>query len=352
MEKEICISKDEIMENLIAEGRKQKELHRRASVIRDKNVSRNIYFRGLIEFSNICKNDCYYCGIRKSNNKTIRYCMPREEILKAVEFCNEADYGSIVLQSGERRDKNFINSVVDTVREIKNRYPKIRITLCVGEQNKKTYQRFFDAGAHRYLLRIETSNKEHYKRLHPKEMSFENRKKCLKILKEIGFQVGTGVMVGAPFQTVENLADDLLFFKKIDVDMVGMGPFIPSDQVPLNYQGYNQERNLNLSLNMIAVLRLLMPDINIASTTALQALNPIGRELGLKAGANIIMPIVTPTRYRKNYLLYQGKPCINESSKDCLNCITNRIKSIDLNTAFGKWGDSLHFFKRVKNDSN
>jgi biotin synthase len=173
-------------------------------------------------------------------------------------------------------------------------------------------------------------------------MSFDNRLRCLKDLKKIGYQVGTGVMIGSPYQTVEMLANDLLFFKKIDVDMVGMGPFIPSKDAPLN----DGEGNLDLGLNMIAALRLMMPKINIASTTALQAINPIGRELGLKAGANVIMPIVTPTKYREEYQLYEGKPCIEESSEDCLNCITNRIKSVGLKPAFGEWGDSKHFFER------
>ncbi len=345
MEKEIYTF-NKIVKLLKAKGKDQQELHKKATLVRDKVVSRNVYFRGIIEFSNICQNDCLYCGIRKSNKQLKRYSMSKKEIMDSVKFCNKVKYGSIVLQSGELRTKKFTDFVVDIVSSIKQRFPKIGITLCVGEQSKRAYERFFEAGAHRYLLRIETSDEKHYGKLHPENMSFKKRKKCLEYLKEIGYQVGTGVMIGSPFQTIENLANDLLFFKEIDIDMVGMGPFIPSERAPLNNSGNDAEKNLNLGLNMIATLRLLMPDINIASTTALQAINTIGRELGLKAGANIIMPIVTPTKYRKDYQLYRNKPCIDESLEDCLNCVTNRIKSVGLKPAFGKWGDSKHFFKR------
>lgn len=337
---------DDIVENLKAEGRTQQELHRKAALVRDKTVSTNVYFRGIIEFSNICQNDCLYCGIRRSNNRLKRYWMGKEEILNCVEFCNKANYRSIVLQSGEQRAKKFTDFVVDAVSTIKEEYPKIGITLCVGEQSKQVYNKFFEAGAHRYLLRIETSTEQHYSKLHPKSMSLKKRKGCLKHLRDIGYQVGTGVMIGSPYQKIENLADDLLFFKEMDVDMVGMGPYIPCQYAPINDEGHNKKTNLNLGLNMIATLRLMMPGINIASTTALQAINPIGRELGLKAGANIIMPIVTPTQYRENYQLYKNKPCINESSEDCLNCITSRIKSTGLRPAFGELGDSKHFLKR------
>ena len=349
MEKEI-FTFDKIIKLLESKGKSQEELHKRASFIRDKNISKNVYFRGIIEFSNICGNDCFYCGIRKSNDNIKRYSMTKKEIMGCVEFCNNANYGSVVLQSGELKSKEFIDFVEKTIIEIKKN-PNIGVTLCVGEQNKKTYKRFFEAGAHRYLLRIETSDKEHYEKLHPKQMSYDNRRKCLKNLKDIGYQVGTGVMIGSPLQKIENLAKDLLFFKEIDIDMVGMGPYIPSSKSMIDGFEFNSERNLNLGLNMIAVLRLMMPDINIATTTALQAINPIGRELGLKAGANVIMPIVTPTKYRENYQLYKDKPCIEESSKDCMFCVTKRIKSTGLNPAFGDWGDSKHFLKKVKNDS-
>jgi biotin synthase len=335
MENETYIS--ELLEQLNAKGEEQKSLHKKAAEIRDKTVKNKVYFRGLIEFSNICDNDCGYCGISKSKDVK-RYKMTKQEILDSAKFCNDVNYGSIVLQSGERQDYKFIDFVEDVVKQIKEKFPKLGITLCVGEQTKEIFQRFFDAGAHRYLLRIETSDKKHYERLHPANMSFDTRKQCLKDLKDIGFQVGTGVMINSPFQTIENLAKDLLFFKEIDVDMVGMGPYLRKDV----------NADLDLSLNMIAALRILMPNINIASTTALQVLNPIGRELGLKAGANIIMPITTPTKYRNQYLLYDDKPCINETSEECLGCITQRIKSTGLTPAFGEWGDSLNYANRQR----
>ncbi len=350
MEKEIFTFR-QAAELLQARGKKQKELHKRAAMLRDKIVSNNVYFRGIIEFSNICNNDCLYCGIRRSNDGLRRYSMTKEEILDCAGFCDDAGYGSVVLQSGELRSEEFTDFVEDIIVKIKKRYPKIGITLSVGEQDKETYKRFFKAGAHRYLLRIETSDETHYSKLHPQEMHFADRKKCLQDLKDIGYQVGTGVMIGSPFQKIENLVRDLFFFKKMDVDMVGMGPYLPFPDTPLDSSGYDPERNLSLGLNMIAVLRLMMPDINIASTTALQAINPVGREMGLRAGANIIMPIVTPTRYRKNYQLYNNKPCIDESSEDCMVCITGRIKSAGLNPLFGEWGDSLHYFRRIKDGS-
>lgn len=335
---------ERIVELLNLRGEQQKDLHRKAALIRKNIILDNVYFRGIIEFSNSCVNDCSYCGIRKSKNVK-RYFMSKREILDCVDFCDKSGYGGVVLQSGEIQTEKFTDFIIDILKEIKKEYPKIGITLCVGEQTKEIYKKFFEAGTHRYLLRIETSNEQHYNKLHPKEMSFQNRKKCLKDLKNIGFQVGTGVMIGSPFQGVEDLANDLLFFKEIDVDMVGMGPYIPYD---LSEES-DGKRNFNLGLNMIAVLRLMMPDVNIASTTALQAISPIGRELGLKAGANIIMPIVTPTKYRKDYMLYKDKPCINESSDECLNCVTNRVKSVGLMPKFGEWGDSKHYFRRIKN---
>lgn len=355
--KETSISKEKIIEYLKASGKKQIELHKKADKIRNAFVSDKVYFRGLIEFSNACEKDCFYCGIRKSNNKVKRYSMNKKEILECIKWCDKVKYGSIVLQSGELQNKKFSDFVIEIIEESKKRCPKIGITLCVGEQTKKTFEKFFEAGAHRYLLRIESSDKNHYNKLHPKKMSFNKRKKCLSELKEIGFQVGTGVMIGSPYQTTENLAKDLLFFKEIDADMIGMGPYVHNPFTPLGKQFKEKENSsmkefrFNLSLNTIAVLRILMKDINIAATTALQALKPNGRELGLKAGANIIMPIVTPQKYRNYYKLYEDKPCVNETSNECLNCITKRIESINLEPEFGKWGDSKHFFKRVKENA-
>lgn len=348
MEKETYIfsmDKKEIINLLQVRGKEQKQLHAKAARIRQEHVTDNVYFRGLIEFSNICMNDCYYCGIRKSNRTITRYTLSEKEILSCVDFCNTAGYSSVVLQSGERENQSFIDYITHISQTIHQKYPEMAITLCIGELHNESYQQLFDAGVERYLLRIETTNENHYKKLHPEEMSFKNRINCLTTLKKIGFQVGTGVMIGSPYQTLQNLAEDILFMKEFAIDMVGMGPYIPHQEALISAT-IDKEESIQLSLNMIAVLRILMPDINIAATTALQALNPVGRELGLKAGANVIMPLITPEKYRQSYKLYEGKPCLDESDGQCLTCITSRIQNIGLVPAFNKRGDSLHFKKR------
>lgn len=320
-----------------------------------ENVGEKVYLRGLIEFSNNCINDCFYCGIRKSNQNIKRYTLSKEEILESALWAAENGYGSIVLQSGERNDEKFINQLVDIIKEIKDKtisdtLPKgLGITLCIGEQSYNTYRRLYEAGAHRYLLRIETSNPELYRKLHPLTQSYEKRVESLHLIKEAGFQLGTGVMIGIPEQTIEDLANDLEFFKEIDADMIGMGPFIVhSDTI---YKEMTEEYNAKkreiyqLSLLMIACARIYLKDVNIASTTALQALYPVGREMGLLFGANVIMPLLTPTYVRSQYQLYNGKPCIDEFSTDCYDCIINRIKSINRPIAYNEWGDSPHYKK-------
>lgn len=307
----------------------------------------NVYFRGLVEFSNICSSDCYYCGIRKSNSQVERYLISKEEIVECALWCAKQGYGSIVLQSGERQDKKFTDFVTDAVRSIKKatrseRLPQgLGITLCVGEQSREVYQDFFDAGAHRYLLRIEASDKELFSFIHPSNQSFDSRESCLRILKEIGYLVGTGVMIGLPGQSLEHLADDILFFKKAGVDMIGMGPFIVHEQTP--FSTYKDETRLETNflntLKMIAVTRLVLKDVNIAATTALQAIQHDGREQGLKFGANVVMPQITPEKFRKQYLLYAGKPCIDENAELCKACLTRRIQSVGRSVAVDIWGD-------------
>lgn len=307
----------------------------------------DVYFRGLVEFSNICSSDCYYCGIRKSNDQVKRYLMSKEEIIECALWCAQQGYGSIVLQSGERQDKKFTDFVTDAVRNIKKvttseRLPQgIGITLCVGEQSREVYQNFFEAGAHRYLLRIEASDKELFSSIHPPAQSYDSRKSCLQILKEVGYLVGTGVMIGLPGQSLEHLADDILFFKKTGVDMIGMGPFIVHEQTPFStyINEIQLESNFLITLKMIAVTRLILKDVNIASTTALQAIKPDGREQGLKFGANVVMPQITPGKFRKQYLLYAGKPCIEENAELCKACLTRRIQAVDRSVAIDIWGD-------------
>ncbi|RUT78652.1 [FeFe] hydrogenase H-cluster radical SAM maturase HydE [Ancylomarina longa] len=342
----------DIVQLLKSSKEDEKILFTKSSEIKLKYIGKYVYFRGLIEFSNLCKKDCLYCGIRAGNQNVNRYDIANEQILKAAKFAYDNKYGSLVLQSGERSDKIFVDRISELLKEIKSlSNNELGITISLGEQSEETYQKWFDCGAHRYLLRIESSNKELYQKIHPnnKDHSFEKRMSCLKNLQKIGYQTGTGVMIGLPFQTYEDLANDLLFMKEFDIDMVGMGPFIEHSETPL-YQYKDQLMNLNdrfrLTLRMIAVLRIMMKDINIASATALQAIDPLGREKALRIGANIIMPNITPTAERANYLLYQNKPCIDEGADDCTNCMEARINMADGEIGYRQWGDSLHFGKR------
>ena len=332
------------------------KLRAAAEAVLLKNCGETISFRGLIEFSNICMCDCYYCGIRKGNRALSRYMLSAREILDAAKWCASQGYGSVVLQSGERRDDAFVSFVEDMVLSIKKETRSdvlpdgLGITLGVGEQSRQAYERFFRAGAHRYLLRIETSSPELFRRIHPPGQKLESRIQCLREIKEIGYQVGTGVMIGLPDQTIEHLADDILFFKEMDVDMIGMGPYIVHSQTPLSrYADEYAVRNesiLQLSLKMIAAVRLALQDVNIASTTALQAISETGREEGLRFGANVIMPQITPVEVRRQYMLYDGKPCLDENAEQCRTCLQARIHSIGRKIAYNSWGDSKHFQRR------
>ena len=320
--------------------------------VKKENVGNRVYYRGLIEFSNICSKDCLYCGIRKSNAGPRRSTMTAMEIIDAAMFAYRNCYGSIVLQSGERTGKKFTVFITSTIRNIRAVTDgKLGITLSCGEQSRETYEEFFNAGAHRYLLRIETSNRDLYGKLHPRDKhhDFDARMQCLKMLKEAGFQVGTGVMVGLPFQTIDHLVNDLIFIREIDADMRGMGPYIEHSQTPLyeyRDQLWPQKDRLMMTLKMIAVLRIMMKDINIASATALQAIDGFGRERALKYGANVIMPSLTPGDHRKNYLLYEDKPCIDEDREECKDCLETRIRMVGDEVGYNEWGDSLHFKNR------
>ncbi|MFZ4463394.1 MAG: [FeFe] hydrogenase H-cluster radical SAM maturase HydE [Bacteroidales bacterium] len=329
------------------------QLSQLANEEKSKHVQNITYFRGLLEFSNHCEKNCFYCGIRKGNQHINRYQLSREEIIQAAEFAWKSRYGSIVLQSGELSDAKSVNFICDILQEIRQKTNgELGITLSCGEHTKENYQRFFEAGAHRYLLRIETTDRELYYKIHPKNAlhNFENRLNCLYLLKECGYQVGTGVMVGLPGQTISSLAGDLLFFRDFDVDMVGLGPYIEHSQTPLFKMAQpelSREQRFHLTLNMISVLRLMMKNINIAAATALQAIDLMGREKALKAGANIIMPNITPKKYRGDYLLYEDKPCIDEDAEECKDCLDWRIRMIGDEIGYGKWGDSQHFDKRI-----
>lgn len=344
--------KNQIITMLTATGDDRKKLFEKANEIKKKYVGNKVYFRGLIEYSNICAKNCYYCGIRRSNENVSRYCLSEEEVIGAARFAYEKNYGSVVIQSGELSSPDFVNRIDRLIKEIKKlSNGTLGMTLSLGEQTEETYKRWFDSGAHRYLLRIESSNRELYQKIHPNDSlhSYDTRLKTLELIKKLGYQVGTGVMVGLPFQTIDHLVDDLLFMRDFDIDMCGMGPYIEHKDTPL-YEFREGLMPLNermeLTIKMIASLRIIMKNINIASTTALQAIDKVGREKGIMVGANIIMPNITPGKYRDNYLLYENKPCTDEEAEDCVTCLEARIHMAGAEIGYGEWGDSKHFVEK------
>ena len=342
--------KNILQELLSTEGKENLQaLYNKAYDVKKQYVGTTVYLRGLIELSNICSKNCYYCGIRSGNQEIKRYQISYDEAIAEAQLCLQMHYGSIVIQAGEREDKSWIDFITKFIQGIKELSEgKLGITLSLGEQDLEVYQRWFEAGAHRYLLRIETSNKELYRTLHPDNHSFEKRLKCLNLIQECGYQVGTGVMIGLPGQTIEDLANDILFFYDLDVDMLGMGPFIPHHNTPLKYlaESFSPLEALTMGLKMIAVCRIALKDVNIASTTALQALHPLGRELGLTAGANVLMPNITDTKYREGYQLYEGKPGLNETAIQLQKELEQRIIAIGETIGYDEWGDSKHYYNR------
>ena len=342
-------SLNNIITLLQSNGEDEKILFEASKRIKLQHVEDKVYLRGLIELSNICRKDCFYCGIRNSNSQITRYSLTDDEILAASRYAMDKHFGSIVIQSGENNSPAFVERIEQLLKDIAMMSDsKLRVTLSLGEQTRETYLRWFNAGAQRYLLRIESSNRELYQKLHPNNNnhSFDTRMNCLLTLKEIGYQLGTGVMIGLPFQTINDLANDLLFMQQLDIHMVGMGPFIEHAETPL-YQ-YKEtlpslEDRFSLTLRMIATLRIMMKDINIASTTALQAIDKLGREKALRIGANVMMPNITPGKYRNDYKLYDNKPCTDDSADDCVNCMEVRVALSEGQIAWDEWGDSKHF---------
>lgn len=299
-------------------------LFERSRKTANKHFKNHIYTRGLIEFTNYCKNDCFYCGIRAGNRKVERYRLSKEEILDCCKEGYALGFRTFVLQGGE--DSFYTDSkMIDIISEIKENYPDCALTLSIGEKGEASYQAFFDAGADRYLLRHETADAEHYGRLHPSVQTLQTRKDCLLNLKSIGYQVGTGFMVGSPYQTVENLADDLLFIKEFSPEMIGIGPFLPHHYTPF---GDKEQGSFELTLFLIGILRLMMPNALIPATTALGTINPLGREKGILAGANVVMPNLSPMKVRKQYELYDNKICTGEEAAECRFCLQNRMESI------------------------
>ena len=347
-------TKEDIIFLLKLNDEDTKQLFAKSKEIKEKYVGSIVYFRGLIEFSNICEKNCIYCGIRKDNKKIERYNVSDEEIINAAEFAYKNNYGSVVLQSGELESQFFSERISYLVKQIKRvSRNKLGITLSCGEQSARTYRSWFENGAHRYLLRIESSNKELYQKIHPidKKHDFDPRVNSLKTLQKIGYQTGTGIMVGLPFQTLEDIANDILFMQKFDIDMIGLGPYIEHQDTPLFAEKDSLMPLLDrfkLTLKVIAILRILMKDINIAAATALQAIDKIGREKAIKIGANIIMPNITPGKFRDSYQLYENKPCTDEEADDCASCLNVRVGLADNTIGYGEWGDSKHYFERNK----
>ncbi len=330
----------------------KEQLFQAAYRLKLKYSGATVSLRGLIEMGNICSKNCLYCGIRSSNSRIQRYRLSADDVVRMAKYADDLQYGSVVIQSGEiemDRHTEEIEEILHRIRDFSG--GKMGVTLSLGEQTEEVYRRWFQAGAHRYLLRIETSNPALYAELHPSNHSYVRRKECLDILKRCGYQVGTGVMIGLPGQTLEDLADDILFFAAQDADMIGMGPWLPHPDTPLGKDFPDTAdfrfRQLESGLKMIAVTRLFLHDTNIAATTALQTLAANGRERGLLAGANVIMPNITDTAYRGSYQLYTGKPDCDENAPEIRRRLTDSITEIGETINWSQHGDSPHYFKRI-----
>ena len=313
-------------------------LAEKASETARQYYGNKVVVRGLIEFTNYCKNDCYYCGIRCSNRNAQRYRLSREEILDCASRGYDLGFRTIVLQGGE--DAYYSDSLmVDIISSIKKAHPDCAVTLSIGEKSYDSYKAFYDAGADRYLLRHETADHGHYAKLHPSALSAGNRQQCLYDLKKIGFQTGAGFMVGSPYQTIGNIADDLLFLKKLDPEMIGIGPFIPHKDTPFADMKAGET---DLVLFLLSVIRLMLPDALLPATTALGTVDPRGREMGILAGANVVMPNLSPLGVRKKYDLYDNKICTGEEAAECLECLKNRIKNIGYEIVTDR-GDNVRY---------
>ncbi|MDD3886679.1 MAG: [FeFe] hydrogenase H-cluster radical SAM maturase HydE [Victivallaceae bacterium] len=338
---------------LTVDDREFESVREAAYRVKLREIGPLVSLRGLIEIGNVCRKNCFYCGIRSGNREVRRYELTEDQIVAAARIAVDYDYGSLVLQGGERSDAPFVELIERAVRRIKALPGKpLGITLSLGEQSFETYRRWREAGAHRYLLRIEASSRELYAKLHPADHSYDDRVAALHMLRDAGYQVGTGVMSGLPWQTVDDLAGDIEFFRELDVDMIGMGPYIVHHATPLGREfpdfGRDPAKQLGIGLRMIAATRLAMPTVNIASTTALQTLSADGRERGLLTGANVIMPNIGVLEHRKDYLLYENKPGTDENADEARRKLEKAIGAIGETIRYGEWGDSHHFAERTK----
>ena len=312
---------DDALTALLETADHDAELFAAADAVRHEHYGDVVFLRGLIEFTNHCRNNCYYCGIRRDNLKVQRYRLTPEEILSCADEGYALGYRTFVLQGGE--DPYYTDErMVELVSALHTRFPDCAITLSIGEKSRASYQAFFDAGARRYLLRHETASETHYAKLHPAKLSLAHRKECLFTLKEIGYQVGAGFMVGSPYQTTRELLCDLRFLQELQPDMIGIGPFIHHADTP--FRDF-PNGTLELTLRLLAILRLMFPYVLLPSTTALGTIHPEGRELGLKAGANVVMPNLSPVAVRFKYKLYDNKICLGEESAQCRGCLERRV---------------------------
>ena len=313
------------MKRLLLDSNPQTEelLRQRAVAVRQQVYGKRVYIRGLIEFTNYCKNDCYYCGIRRSNKKASRYRLSIEEILDCCKRGYALGFRTFVLQGGE--DGYYTDErLCHIIGEIRSLYPDCAITLSIGEKSKESYQRYYEAGANRYLLRHETACEAHYEMLHPKEMSLSNRKRCLQDLKEIGYQVGCGFMVGSPYQTIEHILDDLSFIKEFKPHMVGIGPYLVHKDTPFCNE---KSGDYKLTLKLLSIIRLMLPNVLLPATTALGTISPKGREEGILSGANVLMPNLSPVMVREKYSLYDNKICTGDEAAECVACMKRRMES-------------------------
>lgn len=325
LKSEQMLSKEEFLELLKEWNAEEEEyLYAQARRVREAAYGKDVYLRGLIEFTNYCKNDCYYCGIRKSNGKASRYRLTRQQILDCCDQGYALGFRTFVLQGGE--DGYYTDEMIcEIVSEIKKRYPDCAITLSIGEKSYDSYKAYYEAGTERYLLRHETADSEHYRILHPESLSLENRKKCLFELKEIGYQVGCGMMVGSPGQRPEDLVEDFYFMKELQPHMIGIGPFIAHQDTPFADE---PSGTLDDTLHLLGILRLMFPHILLPATTALGTIHPLGREKGILAGANVVMPNLSPVEVRGKYLLYDGKICTGDEAAECRMCMQRRIETV------------------------
>uniref|UniRef100_A0A6T8S9D1 Radical SAM core domain-containing protein n=1 Tax=Chlamydomonas leiostraca TaxID=1034604 RepID=A0A6T8S9D1_9CHLO len=353
----------------------EKALFSYADGITTKFFGEEVYYRGIVEYSNVCQNDCGYCGIRKHMHDVKRYTMPVSEVVEVAKWAFENKLGNLMLQAGELRTEarnKYIEEMVRAVREAtvrmhmeqkgmdasgplpaKDQELGLCVSLSAGELPRETYQRWFDAGARRYLLRIESSNPELYAALHPSDMSWQHRVDCLRALREVGYMIGTGIMVGLPGQTLRDLAGDILFFREIGANMIGMGPYITEAGTPVadmwerlygkEDKKEHMKRMFDLTTRMNSLARITLGNANISATTALQAIDPMGREIALRRGSNVLMPILTPTKYREHYQLYEGKPCITDTADECRKCLNARITMIGKKVKDSVWGDPPNF---------